>query len=100
MHLILKVKNTLHEQFPDGIKVKADRLKDVDRAYVIKHDKIIAVYEIDNTQILYNAQTKSTQLKSIIQNEIKNDEMIGQEIEYNTYNPATINQNIRDIIKS
>ena len=99
MDLILIVKKSIDDQFKNGIKVKADRLKNVKMAYVIKDNVIVGVYVIDNTHILYNAQTKTIDMQSIMQDKIYHHEYVGKEVEYNTFNPATISTSIENIIK-
>lgn len=92
MDLILKVKDTktLTEQFTTGVKIRPDRLKDAEVIYVIKHDLIDNVYQLKKDHIEYNALKNTLKLNSILGEQIENHELLGKEVDYKTFNPATI----------
>ena len=92
MELILKLSNTktIDEQFKNGIKLRPDRLNGIKEIIVIQHDEIIDYRYLNNNEIVYNAETKAIRLNSLLGDRINNG-IIGKKVNYNTFNPATLN---------
>lgn len=99
MELIFKVKNDIQNQFKHGVKIRPDRLNPIDLGFVIQNDKISKVFKIDNENIKYNARTKTIELNSILGEELTDHELIGEKVNYQTFNPATINNIDQLLIK-
>lgn len=97
MELIFKIRKNIETQFKNGVKIRPDRLNPIDIAFVIQDDVIVQVFEIDNENIEYNARTKTIEINSILGKEITNHELIGKKVDYQTFNPATIN-NIEQLL--
>lgn len=96
MNLILKVKDSLEQQFPNGIKFRPDRLANIDEAIVIRNNEIIAAYRVDNQNIVYDAQNNTIKLDSILKDQLDYP-LTYHRVNYKTFNPATI-KSINDIL--
>lgn len=99
MELIFKVKNDIESQFKHGVKIRPDRLNPIDLGFVIRNDEISQVFKINNESIQYNARTKTIELNSILGDELTDHELIGAQVNYQTFNPATINNIDQLLIK-
>lgn len=92
-YLILKQNHkhmTIRDQFRDGVKLRPHRLQAVSKSAVIKDNQIIAVYDLNLTNLSYNAISGRIDINSLLAEQDLHSDLINQHIIYDTFVPATI----------
>ena len=92
-YLILKQNHkhmTIRDQFQDGVKLRPHRLETVSKAAVIKDNQIIAVYDLNLTNLSYNAVSGRIDINSLLAEQDLHSDLINQHVIYETSSPATI----------
>lgn len=92
-YLILKQNHkhmTIRDQFQDGVKLRPHRLETVSKAAVIKDNQIIAVYDLNLTNLSYNVVSGRIDINSLLTDQDLHSDLINKHVIYNTFVPATI----------
>lgn len=92
-YLILKQNHkhmTIRDQFQDGVKLRPHRLETVSKAAVIKDNQIIAVYDLNLTNLSYNVVSGRIDINSLLADQDLHSDLINKHVIYNTFVPATI----------
>lgn len=79
--------HNLINKFADGIKIRPERLIDVDYALFVDKDEVIEVYKISN-KIKYDRATGRIDLDCLTL--VNNHDLLNSTYVINTFNPATI----------
>lgn len=81
---------TIRDQFQDGVKLRPHRLETVSKAAVIKDNQIIAVYDLNLTNLSYNAVSGRISINSLLADQDLHSDLINKHVIYDTFVPATI----------
>ena len=92
-YLILKQNHkhmTIRDQFRDGVKLRPHRLETVSKAAVVKDNQIIAVYNLNTSNLSYNAISGRIDINSLLSTQDLHSDLINKHVIYETSSPATI----------
>lgn len=94
-YLILKQNNkhmTVRDQFRDGVKLRPHRLQAVSKAAVVKDNQIVTVYNLNLTNLSYNAVSGRIDINSLLAEQDLSSSLINAKVSYETAAPATIKE--------